>query len=241
MENSLTLALARQTVLARQMDVIATNLANANTSAYKAEEMIFQEFLEQTETGEILSLVHDVSFMRDVSEGPLVRTGGSLDVAIHGDGFLRVQTPEGERYSRHGVLQLDTEGQLVTTLGHPVLGTGGTPILVPPDAGDIAIARDGTVSADNQAVGQLDLVAFEDERALKKLGESLYDALEQVPQAAEGAEVLQGMVEQSNVQAVTEITRMIDTQRAYQAAAKLADSEHQRILDAIQALVDTSA
>ena len=237
MENTLTIALARQSVLSRQMDVIATNLANLETAGFKSEQMIFAEHLEQTTDGEILSLVHDVSFMRDLAAGPMVGTQSPLDLAIHGEGYFVVNTPDGPRYTRHGVFQLDPNGQVVNSEGHSVQGAGGAPITIPLDTGTITITRDGTVSADAQEVGQIRLVRFDNERALTKIGSGLYDAAEQPPLPAPTTEVMQGMVESSNVKGVVEITRMIDTVRAYQSAAKLADNEHQRILDAIEALM----
>ncbi len=240
MENSLTIALARQSVLSRQMDVIATNLANLETAGFKAENMIFTELLEQTAEGEVLSLVHDVSFVRDLSEGPMVGTQSPLDLAIHGQGYFVVDTPDGERYTRHGVFQLDDGGQIVTTEGHPVLNNGGAPIVVPLDTSRITITRDGTISADAQEIGQIKLVSFESPQALSKIGSGLYEAIDQTPTTDPDSEVLQGMVENSNVKGVVEMTRMIDTVRSYQAAAKLADTEHQRILDAIEALVSTA-
>ena len=93
MENSLIIALARQSVLARQMDVIATNLANLETAGFKSENMIFTELIEKTADGEFLSLVHDVSFVRDLAEGPFTGTNSSLDLAIDGDGCFVVDTP----------------------------------------------------------------------------------------------------------------------------------------------------
>ncbi len=236
MENSLTIALARQSVLDRQMDVIATNLANLETAGFKAEHMIFSELIEQTSDEEFLSIVHDVSFVRDLSEGPFTGTHSPLDLAIHGDGYFVVDTPDGERYTRHGVFQLDDNGKIVTTEGHPVLGSGGAPIAIPLDATDITITRDGTISADTNEIGRIKLVRFDDPQALSKAGSGLYDAEGQTPQPASDSEVVQGMVESSNVKGVVEMTRMIDTVRAYQAAAKLADTEHQRILGAIEAL-----
>lgn len=222
------------------MDVIATNLANLGTAGFKVENMIFTELLEQTADGEILSLVHDASFMRDLSEGPMVGTQSPLDLAIHGQGYFVVNTPDGERYTRHGVFQLDDGGQIVTTEGHTVLNSGGAPIAVPLDASTITITRDGTVSADAQEVGQIKLVSFENPQALSKVGSGLYEAIDQSPTTDPESEILQGMVESSNVKGVVEMTRMVDTVRSYQAAAKLADTEHQRILDAIDALVNTA-
>ncbi len=240
MENSITIALARQSVLARQMDVIATNLANLETAGFKAENMIFAETLEKTADGEILSLVHDVGFVRDLSEGPMVGTQSPLDLAISGQGYFVIDTPDGERYTRHGVFQLDDLGQIVTTEGNPVLNSGGAPITVPLETGTITITRDGTVSADAEEIGQIKLVGFENPQALSKVGSGLYKAIDQSPTPDPESEVLQGMVESSNVKGVVEMTRMVDTVRSYQAAAKLADTEHQRILDAIDALVTTA-
>lgn len=240
MENTLTVALARQSVLARQMDVIATNLANLETAGFKSENMIFSEIIEETSEGEFLSIVHDVSFFRDVGEGPLVGTSAPLDLAVHGEGYFAVETTEGERYTRHGNFQLDDTGRIVTSDGHAVLNSGGAPIVIPPDAGDITVTRDGTVSANDAPIGQLKLVRFDDEQLLTKLGNGLYDAAGLPPLPATDSQVLQGMIEKSNVNGVVEITRMIDTVRSYEAAAKLADTEHQRILDAIEALM-TSA
>ncbi len=240
MENSLTIALARQSVLGRQMDVIATNLANLETAGFKAENMIFTEHLEQTTEGEVLSLVHDVGFVRDLSEGPMVGTQSPLDLAIHGQGYFVVDTPDGERYTRHGVFQLDERGFIVTTDGNPVLNSGGAPITVPLDANSITITGDGTISADAQEIGRIKLVGFENPQALSKVGSGLYEAVGQSPTTDPDSEIMQGMVESSNVKGVVEMTRMVDTVRSYQAAAKLADTEHQRILEAIDALVSTA-
>ncbi len=240
MEHSLTIALARPSVLDRQMAVIATNLANLETAGFKAENMIFTEHLERTAEGEVLSLVHDVGFVRDLSEGPMVGTQSPLDLAIHGQGYFVVDTPDGERYTRHGVFQLDAAGQVVTTEGNPVLNSGGASITVPLDTSSITITRDGTISADAQEIGRIKLVGFENPQALSKVGSGLYEAVDQTPTTDPDSEVLQGMVENSNVKGVVEMTRMVDTVRSYQAAAKLADTEHQRILDAIDALVSTA-
>ncbi len=218
------------------MDVIATNLANMTTAGFKSENMIFTEIIEKTNADEFISIVHDVSSVRDLAEGPMVGTRSPLDLAIHGDGYFVVQTPDGERYTRHGVFQLNDAGAIVTSEGHTVLNSGGAPITIPIDASNIVITRDGSISADTQAIGQIKLVRFEDQRMLTKVGSGLYDAEEQTPLSAPASEVLQGMVENSNVNGVVEMTRMIDTVRSYQAAAKLADTEHQRILDALEAL-----
>jgi flagellar basal-body rod protein FlgF len=126
METSILVALSRQDTLARQLDVVANNLANMNTTAFKAERMMFADYLVQVgsadgATGDAIAFVRDFATVRDPSEGKLEETGGDLDVALAGEGYLVVQTPQGERYTRDGHLRLDEAGQLVTDDGLPVL------------------------------------------------------------------------------------------------------------------------
>ena len=121
METPTYIALSRQMVLRDQMDVVANNLANANTSGFKAEMMLMSEVEIPAEEGTALSYVQDFATARDFSPGTLRPTGNDLDLAIQGDGFFAVQTPEGVRYTRVGRFQLDDEGTLVTSHGYPVL------------------------------------------------------------------------------------------------------------------------
>ncbi|MHA1600653.1 MAG: flagellar basal-body rod protein FlgF [Alphaproteobacteria bacterium] len=237
MENTLIVALARQSVLARQMDAVANNLANLNTAGFKSESMIFKERPESTGKNQVISLVHDVGYFRDISEGPLTNTENPLDLAIRGEGYFAVETDEGQRYTRHGVFQLNDQGQLITSQGHPVLGAGGAPISIPPNSSNVIVARDGTISADALEIGRIEVFTFENPAALSKTGNSLYDAKGQEPQATRESDIVQGMVEGSNVNGIAEMTRMISIVRSYQAASSLIDKEHQRILDAIDALV----
>ena len=238
MENSLAVILSRQGVLARQMQTIATNMANANTAGFKAEVMIFQEVKEKTgETGGTLSMVHDVTYMRDMSQGEIKGTDNPLDLAISGEGFFVVEAPQGERYTRHGAFQLDNQGQVTTLTGAPVLGEGGAPIVVPPGTERITVTRDGTVSANAEEIGKLQLVAFEAPQALKKEGDSLYYAGNQAPRAAQDAEIIQGTIEGSNVKGVVEMTRMLDVSRKYQSATRMAETEHQRIRRALDTII----
>jgi flagellar basal-body rod protein FlgF len=124
-----------------------------NTTAFKAERVMFADYLVQVgsadgATGDAIAFVRDFATVRDPSEGKLEETGGDLDVALAGEGYLVVQTPQGERYTRDGHLRLDEAGQLVTDDGLPVLAQGGTPLLFGPEDTRIAVARDGTVSSE---------------------------------------------------------------------------------------------
>ncbi len=238
MENTLSVVLSRQGVLARQMEMIATNLANTNTAGFKAEAIIFSEFLEPTAPrDDPLSMVHDVSFLRDMSEGNMTGTDNPLDLAISGEGFFAIDTPQGERFTRHGAFQLDNTGQIVTLAGAPLRGEGGAPIVVPPEASTITITRDGTVSADAAEIGRIEVVAFDQPQALSKDGNGLYDPKNQPSRAADNPTILQGMIEGSNVKGVAEMTRMIDVVRNYQSAGRMAETEHKRILEAIDVII----
>lgn len=152
----------------------------------------------------------------DFSTGSFRETGRTLDVALDGPGFLVVQTPRGERYTRAGAFTLDAAGQLVTQQGDLVVGENG-PITVPPGRSNIGIGTDGSVSADGQAIGKLRIVRFDNARAaLTKEGDSLFMANDkEKPQDAFGTRVLQGTLEMSNVNVVSEMATMMQNSREF--------------------------
>jgi flagellar basal-body rod protein FlgF len=236
MENAGYIALSRQMTLQREMDVIANNMANINTPAYKGQAMLFVEYLETSETGEKISFVQDVSLVRNLTEGQMTTTANPLDLAISGDGYFEIETPTGPRFTRNGVFQLNANGELVTPSGARVLGDGGNTITLPANSRDVTITRDGSISTDQGPAGRLRLVRFENEQALVKIADGLYDAEGQDPLPTEAAEVMQGMVEGSNVQGIIELTKMIQTVRSYSATGRLVNDEHERQRRAIQSL-----
>jgi flagellar basal-body rod protein FlgF len=240
MENAGYIALSRQMTLRREMDVIANNMANLNTPAFKNQSMLFVEFLETSDSGEKTSFVQDIALVRNLTEGQMTATQNPLDLAISGEGYFAVETPVGPRYTRNGVFQLNADGELVTSSGQRVLGEGGGPIALPPNSANVEITRDGTVSTEQGPAGRLRLVRFEDEQAMVKLADGLYDADGQDPLPADGAEVVQGMVEGSNVQGIIELTKMIETVRHYSATGKMVNDEHERLRRAIQSLAGTA-
>ena len=152
----------------------------------------------------------------DFSPGVLRETGRPLDVALDGEGFLVVQTPRGERYTRAGALTVDASGQLVTQRGEIVVGDRG-PITIRQGKGDLGIGADGSISVDGQPVGKLKVVRFNDARAaLTKEGDSLFMATgKEPPQDANGTHVVQGVLELSNVNAVTEMATMMHNSREF--------------------------
>lgn len=235
-----------QDSLARAMDVTANNIANVNTTGYKRENVAFDTYLVRTEPKQVFNFAIDSGTYRDAGQGPTLVTGGPLDIAIQGEGYIPIQTQEGIRYTRSGSFQLNTDGELVTAAGDQVLGDGNQAITLPADAQDILIGPDGIVTAKSGSgtsatqVGKLSVMKFTREQALVPVGDNLYTT-DEVPEIATDSRVVQGAIEQSNVQAVKEMTRMIEISRAYQRVASLLENENERLTRALQKLGSASA
>jgi flagellar basal-body rod protein FlgF len=247
MENMLLVGLSRQMALTRQLDVIANNIANLNTTGFKSHSPIFEQFLgsgARQGSGRV-SFVHDRGTWHDFGQGAIQRTDNPLDVAIDGEAFLVVQTPNGERYTRNGALQLDTTGQIVTTDGHPVLGTGG-PIVLQRNDSDISISPDGRISVregsnnkTDSLRGKLRLVSFASPQQLKKEGASYYLAPADVTaQPDNKSRVVQGAIEKSNVSGMMEMARMIEITRAYTHIGSMLQQQHDINRNSLQHLVE---
>ena len=241
MESSLYVALSSQNALRRQMDVVANNIANMNTTAFKGENMMFVDHLVRSRGGEralggTVSYVRDLASFRDASEGHEEPTGNPLDLAISGDGYFVVQTPGGDRYTRNGRFQRDSTGQIVTQEGYPVLSDGGQPITVSSTDTKIDIARDGTVVTETAQLGRLRVVRFQNDQQMQQLGGSLY-ATTQTPEDVQNRRVVQGMLESSNVHPIVELTRMIELQRTYEGVKNFIEKEDERIKNVIRELV----
>ena len=240
MDNTLLVSLSQQLASYRSMDVIANNIANANTSGFKRESVKFEEYIEQAkpsegETGpQKISFVQDKGTMRDLTQGALTQTGAPFDFAINGKGYFTVSTPSGPRYTRNGHFTLDANGRISTEDGAALQGDGGD-ITVTTDDGDIHVAQDGTVTGARGQIGKLKLVNFADETAMEKQGASLYST-DQAPQAVETPVIAQGNLEESNVQPVIEISHMLDVMRAYQTTANLTQSQQDLMRSAVDKL-----
>jgi flagellar basal-body rod protein FlgF len=251
MENALLVGLSRQMTLERQIDVIANNIANVNTTGYKSDQSLFEEFLtsgahEDNFVGNDrkVSYVQDRGTYRDFSQGSLQQTANPLDVAIDGEAFLAVQTAGGERYTRDGNLQLNGQGQLVTEGGDLVLGNSG-PIVFQPTDHDINISPDGTITVveANARIdtvrGKLRLVSFTDAQSLLKQGSNLYAAANAAAAQPDlKATVKQGYVEKSNVNSVAEMGRMIEVSRTYSQIANILQQQSDLHKNAINQLAE---
>ena len=233
MDNTNYVALSVQTALRRQMDIIAHNLANLETGAFKSESPIFIEVLDQT--GDV-AYVEDYGVVRDMSAGHMTATGSQLDVAIQGDGYLAVDVAGETRYTRNGHLQLSPDRDLVTSTGYPVLDVDGRNIEIPPGSDNLTISPDGTLSGAAGPIARIDLVTFDNPLSLQRAADSLYVA-SAAPIEAVDASLIQGALENSNVKPIIEFTDMINVHRAYQANSKLAETEHQLTMDTIDTVI----
>ena len=243
MDNALLIGLSRQSAMMREMSTVANNLANMNTTAYKSESALFDEYLmpvaQEDSPEKTLSFVQDYGQFRNMTDGELKSTGNPLDVAISGEGFFKVQTPNGAEYTRNGHFQLDDQGQLVTSQGYPVLTGAGTTVTFSSDEGQISIASDGTISTDRGQRGKLSVVSFANLQDMKAEGNSTYSTT-QTEDPVANPHFVQGSLESSNVNAIAEMTNMIDVQRSYISAAKLvqaADDMRRQAISQITAAV----
>jgi flagellar basal-body rod protein FlgF len=250
-ENYSLVGLSRQIALARELDVVANNIANINTTGYKADNTVFQEFVmpgaranEFRGSDRRVSFVQDRATWIDLSQGPVQPTGNPLDVTISGNAFLTVQTPRGERYTRNGALQINAQGQLVTSEGLTVVGQNG-PIVFQPNDREISIGIDGTISVregqnttDAQR-GKLKLARFDQPQRLQKDGTSTYMAPAGVtPQVPTDAKVTQGAIEKSNVHSVMEMTRMVEITRTYTQIAQILQNQSDMRRSALDKLAE---
>ena len=227
--------LTRLSGLLREMDVVANNIANASTSGYRQQGILFSEFVARAGDGPSLSMADGNITQVSRLQGALTRTGSDLDMAIEGDGFFSVAAPGGERLTRAGNFTRSAQGDLVTQTGYPVLDAGGAPIFVPPDAGAIGVAPDGTLSADGRPLGQIAVVRPLDPVGLTREGGLLFDAPGGV-EPVEQPRVVQGFLEGSNVDPVGQVARMIEVQRAYEMGQSFLDAENQRVKSALDTM-----
>lgn len=227
MENAPIIGLSRQVALRRQLDVVSNNLANINTSGFRAEKILFEDYLMPNakntsflKSGQKMHYTQDWATMHDTSPGTFTQTGNDLDVALEGPGFIAVDTPQGVRYTRDGQLHLNEQGTLVNAEGFPIRSGGGT-ITFGPTETDIRIDEKGSVLSSAGNKGQIQIAEFESPQSLKREGNNLYSASENLLEVAlPTTRVRQGMVEGSNVSGVREMSDMIRVNRSYEMVSQ---------------------
>ncbi|WP_347266289.1 flagellar hook-basal body complex protein [Paracoccus sp. (in: a-proteobacteria)] len=236
MDNAIYATLTRQSGLMREMRTVANNIANASTTGFRREGVIFSEFMVSLDRGgETLAMANGRGRSLDLGPGGMIQTNGKYDLAIDGEGFLMVQTPAGNRLTRAGAFATNAEGVLVNPDGHALLDDGQAPVVLPAGVRSVGIGLDGTISADGNPVGRIGVFAAPDPAKLRLEAGTLIDP-GGAAEPQEDARLRQGFLEESNVDPVMEISRMIEVQRAYELGQSFLDQEDQRIRQAITSL-----
>jgi len=225
----------------RATQVLANNLANAETPGFQAARAVFAQHLQAQRgggggAGGSVAYALDRATWRDTAPGPLSTTGNPLDVAIRGEGFFAVETPAGERFTRAGRFTLDGTGRSTDMEGNPVLHARGTPLVAAPNDTRIEIQGDGTIRSENGVIGRLRVVRFEDEQRLRAEGDRLF-ASDDAALPVERPNLVQGAVEGSNVHPVLEITTMTAELREFQFATQFAEREGERLQTAVERIL----
>lgn len=239
MDSTGYITLTRQSGLMREMQVVANNIANAATAGYRQEGIVFSEYVKSVEGGGSLSMGHGNVRQTSFVQGALEETGGTFDFAIEGSGFFLVETPDGEFLTRGGAFSPNGEGDLVNFDGYRVLDAGGAPVFVPPDAETIAVGSDGTISADGNFVGQLAVVVPNEPGLMVRTNGVMFRADEGF-EPAESAKVMQGFLEGSNVDSISQLARMIEVQRAYEMGQSFLETEDERVRRAMDAMMKSN-
>jgi flagellar basal-body rod protein FlgF len=235
MDNAGYVGLSRQAGLSRELTTIANNLANMNTNGFRRESAIFAEYVSALSNGDSsLSVATQSRRFIDTSAGEAAVTNAPLDMAISGDGFFLVEAPSGERLTRDGAFSLNAERELVTAQGFRVLDEGGSAIVIPPGQDDVAVSPDGSISANGQPVARIGVVTANPAFMVRE-GNNMFRAETGFEQVAD-PRVQQGVLEGSNVNAIEEMARLIEVQRAYQASKSFIDDESERISRTIRTL-----
>lgn len=237
MESSLYVGLSRQIVLNRAMTMVANNVANSNTSGYRAQNPMFEEFIsKERHDKNDLSMVYDKGQYDTTTAGTVQLTGNPYDVALNGPGFIGVKSPSGEmQYTRAGNFTVNNNNELVTSSGFKVSGPGGDVIAIPASAKEVKITSQGEVTADGNAVGRIGVFEFDNLQDLRPEGNNLYSAPAPGRPATETV-MIQGSLEGSNVNAIQETTRMIEILRTYQSTMRMIQNEQERQENAITTL-----
>ncbi len=242
MDNATYVAASRLVAQQRGMDVIADNIANAGTPGFKAERMLFSDWLGRQRNadaprgGQTIAFTQDRATYRDTQPGSLSHTGNPLDIAITGDGFFTVDTPQGPRLTRAGRFGLLPDGTVADAGGDALLDANGQPVRVAPADTTITIAGDGSISSENGPIGKIGIVRAEDPMQLRAEGNRLLRADGATAPVA-APRLVQGAVEESNVQPVAEMTRMMAGLREFQFVSQFVQGEADRQQSAIDKIL----
>lgn len=216
---------SRNRALVNNLDRISDMTANVNTVGFKAEKDLFAAYNKQTSLKENIAMNNISTTVRDDSQGSMNTTGRNLDVAINGDGFFMVNTPYGQMFTRNGSFLINRDGILVTQDGYPVAGPSGGQVEFTDRDINISIKEDGIVNSDGEERGQIGVFEFANISKLERMGKGLFKSYE-VPAPAENYQILQGVLENSNVNSITAMTELVAVSRGIETVKKLSSTHN---------------
>jgi flagellar basal-body rod protein FlgF len=236
-QKGLYVALSSQIALERRLTTIADNIANANTVGFRATGLKFDELVDGISASST-SFVSDGEGFLSPLAGGMESTGNSLDFAVQGDVWFGIETPQGVMLTRDGRFQLTPEGALVNLEGYAVLDPGGAPVQINPANGALAAGRDGSISQHGTPVSAIGLFDYSAASEFQRFGSSgiLAGTLPDAAVDRSDAGVLQGFVEQSNVNALKELTSLIMVQRTFDDISALVRDSESSLSEAIKTL-----
>lgn len=207
---------AAQLALSRKLDSLAFNLANANTPGFLADGLKFESVVSATGRSNVAFPDAGADFI-SLARGPVLRTGNTMDIAVRGDGWLSISMADGVAYTRDGRLQIDANGEIRTLAGYPVLDAAGAPLVVDPAGGELSFANDGAILQRGKQVGVLGLFVMDPGARLTRRDNSAIASDRQASPVTglSTTGVMQGYLEQANVNPLTEISRLIEIQRLF--------------------------
>ncbi len=246
MDITSSLAASRLVAQQRMMEVTANNIANANTPGYRTERVQFSDWIDK-QTGingppgdKSVVYTQDRATWRENNPGTLTQTGNPFDLALAGQGYFTVGTASGPRLTRDGRFGLMPDGTLADGLGEPVLDTAGKPIQLSPTDVNVSIAADGSLSSENGPLGKIGVVAPADVNKLRAEGATHF-ASDTTTSQVSSPGIIQGAIEDSNVQPVLETTRMMDDVRQFQFVTQFIQAENDRQQSAIDKLLPSQS
>ena len=237
MQSSLYVGLSAQIALRNRLDTIAHNVANASTAGFRAENIRFDTLVERAGNDLVAFASTGDSYLSRLSGG-VTKTDNPLDMAVNGDGYFAFQGPNGPVYTRDGRMIMTPQGQLVTMRGYPILDAGGSALLLDPNAGPPTISRDGMITQNGRQVGAVGLFAIEPNAKLMRFENSGVMPDKPATPVLEFVRngVLQGFTENSNVNPVDELSRLMAVQRAFESVTQTMSASETSFVDAIKTL-----
>jgi flagellar basal-body rod protein FlgF len=241
MDSAMYVSLSAQVALERRLDTIAQNVANLGTVGYRADETKFEAVLSKAGSDSPAYVSSGETYISRRAGG-LTKTDNQLDVAVQGDGWFAINTPSGTVYTRDGRMRMLESGALQTLNGYQVLDVGRAPITLDPTAGPPIIARDGMITQNGQQVGAIGLFSIDPAVKLSRFENSGVvpegNASEILDFTNNG--VVQGFVEDSNVNPISEISKLIEVTRAFEMATSSVETSDQTASEAIKTLGETT-